>query len=208
MYQENPIGKLMSHFLFAFLTVVIGLYIGQYVPPPFVFPLAILELILVIIVAFTRKRKGLGYFILYLFMFISGITLYSVLAHYVSVLGADEVLKAFIIALIAFAALAIFGSLTKFNLGFLGNFLFFSLLILIVVLIAGIFIPFSNTVNLIIAIVGILIFVGYTLYDFNQIARNGFYEEDIPTIVINVYLDFINLFTYILRFMKYFGNDD
>lgn len=209
MYQEtNPVGKLMSAFFFAFVLVVIGLYVGQFVPLVLVIPLAILELVLVFIVAFNRKRKGLGYIVMYLFMFISGITLYSVIAHYVSVLGADEVLKAFIITLIAFAALAIFGSLTKFNLGFLGNFLFLGLLLLIIVVFAGIFIPFSNTINLIISIVGIGIFAGFTLYDFNQIARNGFQDEDIPSIVINIYLDFINLFIYILRFMKYFGSDD
>ncbi|WP_121616603.1 Bax inhibitor-1/YccA family protein [Virgibacillus halodenitrificans] len=209
MYQKsNPIGKLMSAFFFAFLLAVIGVYAGQYIPPQFIWPLAILELVLVIIVAFTRNRKGLGYFVMYLFMFVSGLTLYAMLAHYVSVLGADEVLKAFIIAVVAFAALAIYGSMTKFNLGFLGNFLFFGLLVLVLVLIAGIFIPFSNIVNLIIAIAGIGIFAGYTLYDFNQIARNGFEEEDIPTIVVNIYLDFINLFTYILRFMKYFNSDN
>src|SRR5690606_2742705 len=99
---------------------------------------------------------------------------------------------------------AIFGAVTKFNFGFLGNFLFFSLLILIIILLAGLFIPFSNTVNLIISIAGIAIFAGYTLYDFNQIARNGFQEEDIPSIVIDIYLDFINLFTYILRFIRFF----
>ena len=209
MYQSsNPIGKLMSAFFFGFLLIVVGLYVGQFVPPILVLPLAFLELILVIIVIFTRKRKSLGYFVMYLFMFVSGITLYSVIARYVSVLGAGEVLKAFIIALVAFAALAIFGYLTKFNLGFLGNILFFALLILLVIMIAGIFIPFSSTVSLIISIAGIVIFAGFTLYDFNQIARNGFYEEDIPIIVINIYLDFINLFQFILSFMEHFNSDD
>ena len=202
--QSNKINKLMMTFFFAFLVAVIGLYVGQYVPTKFVLPLAILELILVIIVVFSRKHKGLGYFVMCLFMFVSGITLYAVIASYVSILGADEVLKAFIIAVFAFAALAIFGAVTKFNFGFLGNFLFFSLLILIIILLAGLFIPFSNTVNLIISIAGIAIFAGYTLYDFNQIARNGFQEEDIPSIVIDIYLDFINLFTYILRFIRFF----
>jgi len=205
MYQaSSPIGKLMGTFFVAFLIAAIGLYAGQFVPPHFILPLSILELILVIIVAFTRKRKNLGYIVMYLFMFVSGVTLYALIAGYISVLGADEVLNAFIIAAVVFAGLAIFGSVTKFNFGFLGNFLFFGLLILIVVLIAGIFIPFSNTTNLIISIVGIVIFAGYTLYDFNRIAKNGFREADIPSIVISIYLDFINLFTYILRFMRYF----
>ncbi|MFC7746817.1 Bax inhibitor-1 family protein [Lentibacillus kimchii] len=198
----------MATFFAAFLIAVIGLYAGQYVPPSLMLPLSILELVLVIIVVFTRKHQGLGYFVMYLFMLVSGITLYAIIANYASVLGADEVFKAFVIALVAFAALAVFGSVTKFNLGFLGNILFFGLLILVVVSLAGIFIPFSNTINLIIAIAGIGIFAGYTLYDFNQIARNGFSEKDIPSIVINIYLDFINLFTYILRFMRYAGKNN
>lgn len=207
-HQDQVLQKFLFTFCLAFIVSVIGLIVGQFVPPILMIPLMIVELILIIIVVFARKSKKFGYSIMYLFMFISGITLYVSISHYVSELGADVVLKAFIVTVFAFIAIAIFGYVTKFNFGFLGNFLFFALLILLIAMIVGIFIPFGNTLNLIISIVGIAIFAGFTLYDFNKIAREGIHEEDIPITVINIYLDFINLFLYVLRFLQFSSKDD
>ncbi|MEX3625466.1 Bax inhibitor-1 family protein [Viridibacillus arvi] len=203
----NSLQKFLFTFCMAFIVSGIGVIVGQFVPAPLMIPLMIAELVLLIILAFVRKKK-FGYTLMYIFMFISGITLFVSLSHYVSVLGAGLVLKAFIVTAIAFIAIAIYGSVTKFNFGFLGNILFFVLLAIVILGIVSIFVTFSNTMHFVITIASILVFVGYTLYDFNQIARRGITEEHIPNLVISVYLDFINLFLSVLRLIKLLSRDD
>lgn len=200
--QSNVISKLVIAFVLAFGVATIGLGVGTFVPIELMIPLMILELILLLIIVFTRKSKKLGYSLMYAFMLVSGITLFPTLSYYTSEIGAGDVLKAFLIALISFIVVAVYAVKTKTDYSFLGIFLLFALLILIAVMIGMWFIPFSSTLNLIIAIAGTIIFLGFTLYDFNRLARHGVREDEIPLVVIDIYLDFINLFLSILRFFR------
>ena len=54
--------------------------------------------------------------------------------------------------------------------------------------------------NLVWSMIGILIFSGWVLYDVAQY-RNGVEPQAVPLAALNIYLDFINLFLYILRFL-------
>lgn len=200
--QSNVIAKLVITFVFAFAVATFGLIAGSFVPSVLMLPLMIVELLLLIVLAFARKSKKLGYGLMYSFMLVSGITLFPVISHYVSTIGAGDVLKAFLIALISFVVVAVYAVKTKVNYSFLGLFLLFALLILIAVSIGTLIFPFSSTLNFIIAIAGTIIFLGFTLYDFNRLARNGVREEEIPLVVINIYLDFINLFLSVLRYFR------
>lgn len=204
--ENSVLHKLMVAFMSAIIVAGVGVILGQFVPPALLIPLFIVELVLIIMVVFARKKK-MGYILMYAFMFISGLTLYASLNYYVDALGGGTVVNAFVIAMVVFCAIAIYGSLTKFNFGFLGNALFFILLALVVIAVVGIFVPFPSIIEMVISLVGILLFSAYTLYDFNKIAKEGLTEEEIPSTVINVYLDFINLFLYILRFLNIFNRD-
>lgn len=64
----------------------------------------------------------------------------------------------------------------------------------------GMFVNFGSITNLIWSMLGILIFSGWVLYDVAQY-RNGVSSEEVPLAALNIYLDFINLFLYILRFL-------
>lgn len=206
MQNSEVLKKFMFTFCMSFIVSIGGMLLGQFVPRSLIIPLIIVEIVLIIVICFI-KNKRFSYMILYLFMLISGMTLNVSISHYVSVLGADIVLKAFIVTAIVYIAIAIFGSITKFNLSALGNILFMGLLVLLIVSLVSFFITFSSTLYLIITIFSIVIFAGYTLYDFNQIARGGISEKDIPLMVIGVYLDFINLFQNVLRLVDIFDRD-
>lgn len=197
---QRPYSKLYMAFFSGLLVATIGLFTGQYIPPALMVPLMIVEVIMIFMMVMVRKRKAVGYPMMFAFMFISGMTLYPVIADYVSVLGADTVLKAFGITTVSFAGIAIYATVSKKDFTFLGGFLFMGLLVLFVSGIVNIFLPFSHTTDLIYSAFGIFIFVGYTLFDFSRLTHHGFTEKDIPLIVISVYLDFVNLFLYILRF--------
>lgn len=200
--QRSLMPKLVMTFLAAIGVATIGLVAGSYMPPVMMLPLIVLELVLLLAVFFTRKAKKVGYGLMFSFMFVSGATLYPALAYNVSAIGAGEVLKAFVIAIVAFVGVAIYAAKTKEDFSFLGGFLMLGLFVLIGFTLVGIFVPFSSGLSMGIAAGGILIFLGFTLYDINRLAKHGFSEQEIPMIVISIYLDFINLFLSILRFFR------
>jgi uncharacterized protein len=204
-YSSSPIAKLTVTFLAALAVATGGLYVGQWIPAAMHLPLAVLEIVLLLVMIFARSKKAVGYPLMYSFMLVSGATLYPLIGYYISVIGADAVLKAFALAAVSFSGVAIYAAKTKEDFSFLGGFLMLGAFALLGLLIIQWFIPFSSVGQMGIAALGILIFLGFTIYDINRLARYGFTEADIPMIVVNIYLDFINLFIYVLRF---FASDE
>ena len=103
--------------------------------------------------------------------------------------------------------------MTKKDLTTIGNLCFMGLFGLIIASIVNMFFP-NYTANLIISVIGVIIFVGLVAYDTQKIKQLSFAvaegelsEEDSKKGAIigalELYLDFINLFIYILRL---FGN--
>ena len=85
------------------------------------------------------------------------------------------------------------------DFSFLGRFLFFALLGLILVSIVRLFVSIKGFHRKVIAAVGILIFIGYLLYDFNNLdkAKNIAKLNNRNTALdfsVSIYLDIINLF--------------
>ncbi|PLR75704.1 hypothetical protein CU633_19710 [Bacillus sp. V3-13] len=193
-------SKLLGVFFIAISVAAAGVYTGQFVPAALFLPLVICEIVLLLIVTFTRKK--VSYPVMYAFMFISGVTLYASLSFYVSEIGAGETMKGILLGTAAFAGLAVFGLKTKEDFSFLGGFLSMSVFALIGLAILQIFMPFSGTAEMIYAGFGVLIFTGFTIYDFNKIKMRGFSDQEIPRLVISIYLDFINLILFILRFLR------
>ena len=109
-----------------------------------------------------------------------------------------------------FGAMTIFGYVTRQDLSKLGSFLFMALLGLIVCVVINMFMH-NSMFDLLISGAGVLIFVGLTAWDTQAIKRMS--AEADPSMMgkvatmgaLSLYLDFINLFLYLLRF---FGSRD
>ena len=99
-----------------------------------------------------------------------------------------------------FGAAAIFGWTTKIDLSGLRGFLIIGLLGLIVVGILGLFIPWNNTAEMVYSGIGVLIFSGYTMYDFQKIKQ--FPEDAAIDAALALYLDIFNLFIMLLRLLS------
>lgn len=90
--------------------------------------------------------------------------------------------------------------LTNIDFGFLGAFLFIALLILIIMGVVNIFFIKSERFQLIKAYLGVLIFTGYLLFDFNRLEKLAHSDawSDAIRISVSLYLDIINLFLSLL----------
>jgi FtsH-binding integral membrane protein len=206
--EKQYLPSVMRTFALSLAIALIGMVSGVFVPPALFLPLVIIEVLMLIGVFFLRKSKAVSYSFLYAFTFISGITLYPVIAHYVATAGANIVLMALGTTTVVFSGLAVYASQTKRDLSFLGGMLMAALLALITISIFNIFWPLGSTAMLVYSFIGILVFSGYVLFDINRMKHHGVSAEEVPLMALNLYLDFINLFLYILRFFGVLSSRD
>lgn len=133
---------------------------------------------------------------------LNGITLGSIFLVY----SLPAITAAFATTAGTFAVMAVYGSVTKRDLSKFGSILFMGLLGLIIASIVNIFLR-SSGLDWIITYAGVLIFVALTAYDAQKIkhlyiAMGGDVETNKKIAVLGaltLYLDFVNLFLYLLR---------
>ena len=107
----------------------------------------------------------------------------------------------------AFAGLSLFGYTTKKDLSGFGSFLIMGVVGLIIAGLVNLFLQ-SSAMSFVISGIGVLIFAGLTAYDTQRLKEEYVHlrgTEYIGKAVImgalNLYLDFINMFMYLLRFL-------
>jgi FtsH-binding integral membrane protein len=104
-----------------------------------------------------------------------------------------------------FGATALFGTVTKRSLAGMGQFLFMGLIGLILASIVGIFWQ-NDALQFVISVVGVLVFTGLTAYDAQRLKQMAVSlpDEQVGSYAVvgalSLYLDFINLFFFLLRF--------
>lgn len=124
----------------------------------------------------------------------------------------DSILMTFGITGLTFGSMAVLGYTTKTDLTKFGSILYMALIGVIIASVLNMFMG-SGPLDFIISIAGVLIFTGLTAYDVQKIKRIGMGLEvndgNTQKLVIlgalSLYLDFINLFLFLLRF---FGSRD
>lgn len=166
--------------------------------------LIIAELALVVGVTSAINRLSLStatlLFILY--SVINGAMLSSVFLLY----SPTIITKVFLITAGTFGAMAFIGYTTKTDLSSMGKILFMALIGLIIATVVNIFLH-STGLDLVISYVGVLVFVGLTAWDSQKIkqmlATCDTVNENSQKLALlgslTLYLDFINLFLYLLR---------
>ena len=171
-------------------------------------------LILIIIVEFalviflsariTKMKPITAKISFLLYSFVSGLTFSSIFIVY----EMTSIMFVFLITAVLFAIMAAIGAFTKIDLRKIGTYLFIALFGIILCTIVNIFLN-SSSLDLILSIIIILVFIGFTAYDVQKISRlsemNLIAEDNLAIYgALELYLDYINLFLQLLRF---FGNN-
>jgi len=133
---------------------------------------------------------------------LTGVTLSFVLLLYTG----QSVATTFVVAGGMFGALALYGTVTRRNLSGFGQFLFMGVIGLLLASLVGMF-WHNDGLQFMISLVGVLVFAGLTVYDAQRLKdmalATNVSTTSASTIVgaLALYLDFINLFLFLLRFM-------
>ena len=181
-----------------------------YANPAVMWGIIIAELILVVTVsgAINRLSLSVATLLFIVYSVLNGALLSSVFLVYT----ASSVATVFFITAGTFAAMALIGYTTKTDLSSMGKILLMALIGMIIATIVNFFVK-STGLELIISYIGVLVFVGLTAYDSQKIKQMLLQAPDASEGAqkvallgaLSLYLDFINLFLYLLRI---FGRRD
>ena len=171
--------------------------------------LIIAELALVFAVsgAINRLSLATATLLFVLYSVVNGATLSVIFLAY----SMPAIIQTFFITAGTFGVMALVGYTTKTDLTSLGKLLFMALIGLVIATVVNMFVS-STGFDYILSYVGVLIFVGLTAYDTQKIKQMcmqapdaGEHMQKLALLgALSLYLDFINLFLYLLRI---FGNN-
>ena len=147
------------------------------------------------------KMKPITAIIVYLlYTILTGLTLTGILLAYTK----ESICFIFLATALVFGSFAIIGRFTKTDMSKWGIYLLFAIIAILILEVINIFVM-NNTLNMVIGVVGILIFCAFTAYDVQKALRLS--ESKAPTnasiyCAFSLFLDFINLF---IDFVRLFG---
>ena len=137
----------------------------------------------------------------WIFSSVMGLSMASIFIQFTG----ESIARVFFITAGTFGAMSLYGYTTKRDLTKLGGFLFMGLIGVIIASVVNIFFQ-SGLMAFLISVIGVLVFVGLTAYDTQNI-KNMYYSDDSIEIgskkalmgALKLYLDFINLFILLLQ---------
>ncbi len=152
----------------------------------------------------SRGKPGLNMIMLFLFTFLTGVSLVPLIAMLIGAGKAAVIGNAFLATSILFGALSIFAINSKTDFSSWGKPLFITLIVVFVASLINLFL--GNGILAVIINAAILLLFGlFTIYDTQNIA-NGAYDSPVDA-AVSLYLDFLNMFTVILQFLGLASDD-
>ena len=197
--------KVYITFLFSLLVAAGGAIIG--LRPAFLkfaFYHSTILFIITIIALFgayaCRKMPGINIIALFAFTFLSGMSLSPIIALYLTAGKGMLIHQALILTGVTFSGLSLYVFITKQDFSFLGGFLFMGIFALIGTSLVFMIFGGSSGAYTIYCAFGALLFCGFILYDTSKLLRE-WRGNDYVGFAIQLYLDFLNLFLFILRIL-------
>ena len=176
-------------------------------------PVAMIIAVVMVLSGRTESMKaGTAVLTFFLYAILTGVTFSILFLAY----APEAMAKAFISSASVFAGASIYGAFSRKNVRSWGRYLFMGLFGLVIATMINMFF-FSSMMDLLISMVGVVLFTGLTIWDTNKIvAMNREYggyisQADYTKLgilgALDLYLDFINIFLYVLRLFAH-GNRD
>ncbi|NLM97607.1 MAG: Bax inhibitor-1/YccA family protein [Halanaerobiaceae bacterium] len=181
----------LTYMIFSNTSLIYGLLIG--------------EIVLVIFLSSAINRISpltatIGFF---LYSAINGITISVIFLVYT----AESIASTFFITAATFGIMSLYGLYTKKDLTSIGSLCFMGLIGIILASLVNLFLR-NEMIYWITSFIGIFVFVGLTAYDTQKIKQIGMRYADESTMekaaiiaALGLYLDFVNLFLHLLRFL-------
>jgi FtsH-binding integral membrane protein len=148
----------------------------------------------------TRVSTAAAALMFFAYAALTGVTFSTLFLVYT----ASSIASTFFVTAGAFAGLSVFGAATKRDLGAVGRFGLFALIGVILASVVNMFLR-SSGLDWLITVVGVLLFAALTAYDtqrLKEMFRSRGSVANLPLVgALTLYLDFINMFLFLLRIL-------
>jgi len=165
--------------------------------------LAPLAFVMVLSFGINRLSTGTAQMLFWAFAVVMGLSMSSIFL----VFTGTSIAQTFFATAAAFAGLSLWGYTTKKDLSGFGTFLIMGVVGILVAMIINIFLQ-SSAMAFAISVIGVLLFAGLTAYDTQRIksiyayvAGTDMMGKTVIMGALSLYLDFVNMFTFLLNFM-------
>ncbi len=162
-----------------------------------------LAFVMVLSFGINRLSTGMAQLLFWAFATVMGLSMASIFLVYTG----SSIAMTFFATSAAFLSLSLSGYTTKRDLSGLGTFLIMGVVGLIVASLINLFVQ-SSGLQFAISLVGVLLFAGLTAYDtqkikemYSAVGGTEFRGKAVIMGALTLYMDFINLFLFLLRFM-------
>ena len=190
--------------LVAYLGATTGIY-AQLAATPLIWVVVFAPLVFAFIFGMRihAMRASTAQVLFWVFSALMGLSLSYVFLAYTS----TSIARTFFIAAATFAGMALYGYTTKRDLSAMGSFLIMGVWGLLIAMVVNMFLA-STALHWAISVIGVLVFTGLTAYDAQNI-KEMYYAGDSEEVgtkkavmgALRLYLDFINLFIFMLQFL-------
>jgi len=203
--SESKVSFLKQVYQLLALSMIVAA-LGAYLTMPFVATVVKFKwlifgaelLVLFFGLSMSRGKPGLNMLMLFLFTFLTGVSLVPLLAVIIGLGKASIIGNAFLATAVLFGALSLFAINSKTDFSNWGKPLFITMIVVLLVSIVNIFLG-NGILAIILNAVVLLLFGLFTIYDTQNII-NGAYDNPVDA-AVSLYIDFLNMFTSILQFM-------
>ncbi|MCV0382458.1 MAG: Bax inhibitor-1/YccA family protein [Erythrobacter sp.] len=203
IYNYMTSGVLLTGIV-ALLTYQSGLaYSFASGPLMWIVALSPLAFVLAMSFGLNKMSRGTLQLLFWAFATVMGLSLSTIFLRFTG----ESIAATFFATAGAFAGLSLFGYTTKKNLQGMGTFLVMGVIGLLIASVINMFLG-SGTLAVAISFLGVLIFAGLTAYDTQRLKREyeylrgtEFAGKAIIMGALSLYLDFINMFMFLLQFM-------
>ncbi len=152
----------------------------------------------------NKLSFGTAFALFLLYSVINGVFLSFIFLVY----SMSSIYAAFFSTALTFGAMSVIGYTTKKDLSSLGSYLMMGVIGLIIASLVNMFLN-SDRIDYIITYAGLVIFIGLTAYDTQKIKKQLAFQDEMSIDIrkialmgaLSLYLDFVNLFLYILRLL-------
>ena len=167
---------------------------------PYVLLIAELGVVIYLSARLHKMSIGLARGLFFVYALLNAVTFSAIFAIY----SVSSLVFVFGMTALYFGVMALYGAVTKTDLSRIRPVLLFGLIALLVLALLSLFLPGLETGM---CLIGVVIFVAFTAYDTQMIRRNYMAFQGSPEMLqkasiisaLELYLDFINLFLYLLR---------
>jgi FtsH-binding integral membrane protein len=170
-------------------------------PIKYVIMLAPLAFVMVLSFGINKLSTAAAQGLFWAFSAVMGVSLASIFFVYTD----GSIAQTFFATAAAFLGLSLYGYTTKKDLSGLGTFLIMGVVGILVAMVINWFVQ-SSALDLAISVIGVLVFAGLTAYDTQKIKSmyfhvrgSDFVGKSVVMGALNLYLDFINMFLFLLR---------